>query len=406
MKLIGVFANNYKAYKSLELEIKPFNIIIGKNSAGKSALLRLIPFITESIKSSSSSPLNFSPLDLEIAGDYNDLVHGHKDVTPLTLGAHFKKDSIVYSIKCDLIYSTELESVIIKSFTLLEFTDIIYQLDLDIDKLEKKGIATYCNAGKSTKATFQGLLPNSKLRSKISRLINEIRSFSYNVSYIGPFRESSSRNYAKRNLGCLDIGLDGKNAPYVFYEQNKISKGEIEKNIKSWMQCRFFNKFFKIKYYEKTFSVMCSTGMSETNIVDEGMGFSQIFPSIINRFVRDENKIQGIEIIEQPELHMHPAACGNIADLYLEAIKNKNVIFIETHSKEIVLRVRRRVAEKKEIKENINIIYIDNEANTSQLKFIKLQDDGLLDWWPAGIFEEDFDEVVALNKAVDDASKN
>lgn len=406
MQLIGVFANNYKAYKNLELEIKPFNIVIGKNSAGKSALLRLIPFITESIKSRSTSPLSLSPLGLEIAGDYSDLIHGHKEVTPLSLGAHFKKKGTVFTIKCDLIYSIELEIVLVKTFSFYQDGENIFQLDLDIDNLEENGVAAYKGSGLATKIKFQGLLPHCASRGYVYKLINEIKNFDFNVSYIGPFRQNSSRIYSKKTVGSFDVGLDGQNAPYIFYEQCKSSKGDLERKVKKWMQTRFFNKFFKIKLYEKTFSVMCSNGTVETNIVDEGMGFSQIFPSIVNRMVRDKNKIQGIEIIEQPELHMHPAACGNIADLYLDAIKSHNIVFIETHSKEIVLRVRRRVAEKIENKENVNIIYVDNESTSSKIRYIKLQDDGQLSWWPVGIFEEDFEEVMALNQAVDDAHKD
>lgn len=108
------------------------------------------------------------------------------------------------------------------------------------------------------------------------------------------------------------------------------------------------------------------------------MGFAQIFPSIINRNVRDLDKVRGIEIIEQPELHMHPAACGVVADLYLTAMRN-NVVFVETHSKEFLLRIRRRIAEGLN-SEDFNIIYVDFDVNNKSAKIdsIVIDKKGLL----------------------------
>ncbi|MBE4981015.1 AAA family ATPase, partial [Enterobacter cloacae complex sp. P3B] len=46
---IAIHAKNYKAYKKIDLDISKMNIFIGKNSAGKSALTRLIPMILKSL---------------------------------------------------------------------------------------------------------------------------------------------------------------------------------------------------------------------------------------------------------------------------------------------------------------------------------------------------------------------
>lgn len=143
----------------------------------------------------------------------------------------------------------------------------------------------------------------------------------------------------------------------------------------------------------------CSSGLGESNIIDEGVGFGQIFPSVVNRFARDLDKVKGIELIEQPELHMHPAACGSIADLYLTAISS-NMVFVETHSKEFILRLRRRIAEGIDEKD-INIFYVDTDFNkkSAVIEKIIINKNGAVKNWPAGIFEEDFDEVMALQEA-------
>ncbi|WP_157737662.1 hypothetical protein [Kosakonia cowanii] len=130
------------------------------------------------------------------------------------------------------------------------------------------------------------------------------------------------------------------------------------------MQANFNGKYFSIRSLGQSFSVNCIGEYNESNIIDEGMGFAQVFPSIVNRNVRDLKGINGIEIIEQPELHIHPAACGIVADLYLKA-KDSNIMLIETHSKEFVLRIRRRVAEGI-LNSDVNIVYIDYDIKIKQ----------------------------------------
>ena len=103
-----------------------------------------------------------------------------------------------------------------------------------------------------------------------------------------------------------------------------------------------------------------------------------------------------------PELHLHPAACGTIADLYLTSLENNNnTILLETHSKEVLLRLRRRIAESKnsDIHNGVNIIYTSNTRDTCEIDYITVEKTGELDWWPEGIFEESFEEVVAISEA-------
>jgi predicted ATPase len=107
---------------------------------------------------------------------------------------------------------------------------------------------------------------------------------------------------------------------------------------------------------------------------------------------------RSIESVEQPELHLHPAAHGDLADLYVEAIKNSNVRFmVETHSENFLLRIRRRVAEGRIDPNDVIIYWINNErGSVSYVQPIHVETDGELDMWPSGVFSEDFEEVRAI----------
>lgn len=392
------YAKNYKAYKEVNLDVGKFNVFIGKNSAGKSALARLAPLILKSLNVGSDNVIDFAPLGIDIGASYQDIVHGHNEYTRLELGASFDCDGEDISFFTELIFSTELKTLLVSKFNAIN-KGVTYQAELDLEGLEKNGNVNYVSNGKKQDIFFEGLIPKTTEDDNIFVLLEMVRVYNFDISYLGPFRSELKRTYTNKAIKNLEIGDKGQNAPYIFKTIDFKSNGVLSNKIKEWMHSNFDGKYFSLRSYDQSFSVICSSQYNESNIIDEGMGFAQIFPSIINRNVRDLKKIKGIEIIEQPELHIHPAACGTVADLYLNA-RNSNVIFVETHSKEFVLRVRRRVAEGIE-SDDVNIIYIDYDADnkTARLTPIKVDDKGAVDWWPKGIFEEDFDEVIALAMA-------
>lgn len=405
--LEALYAKNYKAYKELEFNVSKFTIFIGKNSAGKSSIIRLVPFIINSLNLDDDNVLDFSPQGIDIGANYSDVVHGHNDFTQMSLGASFSVIDDYFNFITELTYSTELKRTIVSHFICSKNDGPTFEVHLDIETLEKKGMLKYIYDATSISVVFNGLLPDSSfLDASFSEgvhdlfsLLNAVKYNKFNLSYLGPFRSELSRTFTTKTVKSNSVGNKGQFTPYVFQDKEDKSNGVLGNKIKEWMQKNFDGKYFFIKSYEKSFSVNCSGVTGESNIIDEGMGFAQIFPSIINRNVRDLDKVRGIEIIEQPELHMHPAACGVVADLYLTAMRN-NVVFVETHSKEFLLRIRRRIAEGLN-SEDFNVIYVDSDVDNKAAKidFIVIDKKGAVDKWPAGIFEEDFDEVIALQKA-------
>ena len=81
-------------------------------------------------------------------------------------------------------------------------------------------------------------------------------------------------------------------------------------------------------------------------MVDVGHGMNQILPILASHFFRASTDM--LEVVEQPKLHLHPAAHGEVAELYIAAIQNSRQKFIvETHSDNFILRIQRRIAEGK-----------------------------------------------------------
>jgi predicted ATPase len=106
-------------------------------------------------------------------------------------------------------------------------------------------------------------------------------------------------------------------------------------------------------------------------------------------------------LIEQPEIHLHPKAQSQIADLFVDRARSRDCTFIiETHSEHILDRIRRRIAEKRIDKDMVAIYYFQPGPEGTQIQEIVLDDDGQLIKFPLGFFEEGYAEALEHMKAI------
>ena len=119
----------------------------------------------------------------------------------------------------------------------------------------------------------------------------------------------------------------------------------------------------------------------------------------------------GILVIEQPELHVHPAIQVGIGDLFIQAagsdpdrLSSGKTLIIETHSEHIMLRLLRRIRETTDDElppgvagltpENLSVIYVESADEGVQFRSLPVDADGeFLDRWPRGFFEERAEEL-------------
>ncbi|MFM4794211.1 AAA family ATPase [Aeromonas hydrophila] len=137
---------------------------------------------------------------------------------------------------------------------------------------------------------------------------------------------------------------------------------------------------------------------------DVGVGVSQVFPFIAATCLEQS----GVMIsCEQPELHIHPRWQLSLADMMLTACRKdpERMFLVETHSEHLMLRLlkRRRQSAEGDItdnhscycrKEDIQIIFCEQENGKTRLLPIKTTDEGEFDApWPNGFFAERREEL-------------
>ena len=246
-------------------------------------------------------------------------------------------------------------------------------------------------------------------KTKFNGFVNNdfaFKSLRLNIDYIDSFRKFPNPQFSDIYSEHTKIGITGENA-YKLLAQYHKDNNPLLNDIKNWFKENFEGWEIAVKDLAGSsplYEIVLSTPkIKQINIVNTGSGIRQSLPLIVRSFMPVEEET--LIIIEEPETHLHPAAHGNLAQRFAESYleDNNRHYFIETHSQNFVLRLRKIVAEGKLKPEDLAIYYVDfdEEENESTLKKIEVYTDGEVEWWPSGIFNVSLNEVIELRKAQD-----
>lgn len=120
-----------------------------------------------------------------------------------------------------------------------------------------------------------------------------------------------------------------------------------------------------------------------------GFGLSYVLPIIIAVLTATPGSTL---IIENPESHLHPRGQSKIAELILLAASSGVQVFVETHSDHVINAVRVAIRNKIIPREEVKVYYFNRDSNNpahkTELKQIFIDENGKIDEWPKGFFDE------------------
>lgn len=245
---------------------------------------------------------------------------------------------------------------------------------------------------------FAAVLPEllARIDEGLSKEISGVR-------YIEPLRASASRYYRRQELAVDEIDSKGGNVAMFVDSLNDEEKNDLN----SWL-----SRYFSVELFvEKegghlTLSLKENTSSSNVNLADLGVGFSQLLPIVLQLWVaakktqarksQANNALsQFLLVIEQPELHLHPAHQAKIADVFFAAISEAKVnnrdisIVAETHSPSLINRLGEMISEGLLSKDDVNIVMFDQENSNKNARVTttEFDADGVLINWPFGFFD-------------------
>lgn len=239
-------------------------------------------------------------------------------------------------------------------------------------------------------------------------------------------------NFKRTGIHYLQANRGNQRRVLVNKSDNAIDEITLEFSKSKNIHKEFIEKAFEIvgikgqlevKRYENVISVVyLKTKNGNLALADMGFGYSQLIPIIlkihniysnIDKFYwslleKNENPLNQVLILEEPEANLHPNLQSKLADILILAHKTFGLSFVvETHS-EYLIRKLQYLTAKKEINNDKIVIYYFNAdeyvtKTEKKVKEIQINETGgLTDSFGPGFYDESTNlqfELIKINHA-------
>lgn len=232
------------------------------------------------------------------------------------------------------------------------------------------------------------------------------------IFYLGPLREYPHRQYTWPGGTPRDVGWRGEQVVEALlasrsrgkansrgYRMRRIS---VETHVAVWLQELGLIHSFEVQAIDAAANlyrvvVRITERSAPVLLTDVGFGVSQVLPALTLLAYVPEGSIV---ILEQPEIHLHPAVQAGLADVIVEAATVRKVqVIVESHSEHLLLRLQRRVAEAKLSPEDVALYFCAMREGHSTLEPLALDIFGDIRNWPEAFFGDRFEERAAMVEA-------
>jgi predicted ATPase len=446
--LTRLHLRNFKSWSHIEdVDLRPITGLFGTNSSGKTSLLQALLLLKQTSESSDRG-LVFHFGDKTTAvdlGDFRSVVHGHNTEAELGLGLAWEA-----ARPFDVIDTKDQDRTVLADAQLgfavgVSQTNSSRGQRLLVNELSYRvGSAVFGLRRKpKVKLEYELYAEGTDFRFihsvgrkwplpppvKSYGFPDQVRAYFQNagfladlelaleerlrhVYYLGPLRAYPERRYTWAGAQPIDMGRAGESVVDALLASRergetispgyKLRRLTLEAYVAQWLKkLGLIHDFRVVQLAEgsQVFEVKVrkSPGAAEVLITDVGFGVSQILPVLVLCFYVPPGSTV---ILEQPEIHLHPAVQAGLADVIIDAWKKRSVqILVESHSEHFLRRLQRRVADETMHAEDIGLFFCSTDEHGSKLTSLDLDLFGTITNWPKDFFGDEFGEIAAMSKA-------
>jgi predicted ATPase len=397
-----IHLENFKGLTKVELKLKRINILIGKNGSGKSSIIHALSVLKKSAQASGGHViLNLGYINLgafedvlgkakeskiEITGSRlftSEYFVGETIPVDYSLGLRFDKSGM-------LNYNSSISATALGTMTnrYSRYGGTLFSPE----HLQFRDLATF-----SLQLTNQvgyvfstsGIGHSRRVQPDENELIN--RAYGEVQSLAGIIHEELENTH-------VVSALRGLIEPRHALLQSKTPDVSIEPGIRE-MGASFSTNLVYIKAIKEKISdfakkitgveievepqehhkVIVTNPAKDTNIVNEGFGSNQLI-FLLEKLVSSARG--ALLCIEEPELHLHPSAQWELANILCDiSLAEDKRMIITTHSEHIIYAILARIAKGGLTSDDVGIFSfeVDHENRPTTVKELKVDSKGRIE---------------------------
>ncbi len=444
---------NFKAWRDTgDIRLAPLTVFFGTNSSGKSSINQFLLMLKQTAQSPDRKRVlvpsdRDMPIDL---GTYCDMVHGHDESEHISfeLGWNLAKKMELRDVRSGSVFSgraMRFEAEVALSGEKRQDV-VVHRMSYRLGSLPNGGLQLGMRRKEPKKDQYE-LVPSGGY-NPIRRqgrgwplpppihfygFPAEVMAYYQNagfvgdltfaleqrlqlMSYLGPLRDYPRRRYPYTGETPEHVGWQGEQSiPAILAARNRrINPAKYKKAqpfqllVANWLKkIGLIESFDVIPIVPdgRLYEVVVKTPMTEAhvNLADVGFGVSQVLPVLVQCFYASPGSII---LMEQPELHLHPAVQASLADLFIGAIqaredaKDRGIqLIVESHSEHFLCRLQRRIAEEEIAPDRIAIYFCKAGPSGIEKRALDLDLFGNITNWPDGFFGDRFGDLAEMTKA-------
>lgn len=399
---ISIEFQNYRAFADRQrLELRPLTLLFGKNNAGKSAVLRSLPLLSDSLASDEMSPLDLESPSVKGAG-FRDLKWQGQGRRP-TIDFAFKWESgPIAMFEVRIAYEDNWKRLVPRQFRIqrrggpiedfrCEFLDeeqldtvLTFRREQDDGELDGK-----------LPVQWNGLTPdttNEDLSGFFAEVDDALDTFSDGVQWLTSVRDAPERLVSPPGAPPRRLKPDGDGVVSTLYSNDAILR-----RVSDWYETHLTRRLDVVENNEMLRTVLRTTKEAnfDVDLVDCGEGLIQVLPVLtaLAALEQDRPYASRVLAVEEPESHLHPKLQRALAGHLCEVASNSpdRRVVLETHSEHILLGIRLAILQGRLEPDDVAIHWISQaDDGRSRVERAELDENAELTGpWPPSVFGDD-----------------
>lgn len=410
---------NYRSFATpVRLELRPITLLFGENNAGKSALLRILPILSD-----STSPAASGPLELESpavrGSSFQDLLWkgiGEDDDRDLHLCLTWGGQGGPEKVDLALFWFDDWRRLIIRRIQVwgpgdalaLEAEWMPSPQDRSAAELMYEIKFPAGQAPTTARLGFQGLAPRSwpvELAPLLKPVAGRLQEMHNQVQWLTATRQLPDRIHPFPTAPRWRMKHDGSDAPSVL-----AGSPEILHEVSSWYERHLGRRLHVQEVPPDRFRLMLQNlerAALDTDLADNGEGTIQVLPVLTALSLTRRHAQGGPRLFagEESESHLHPTLQRALAEQICDVAAGDPLtrIVLETHSEHLLLGVQLQIVQERLRPEDVLIYWVRQiKGGQSVADAVTFDDKARFQGaWPPEVFSSDTDlarEIVTARR--------